>query len=54
MKVKDGIRDGGIVLQGTGNSATRSYGTRDRKTKRIERKKKSTQIIADNKQEVDL
>ena len=40
--MKDGIRDGGIALQGTGNSATRSRGTGDRKTKRIERKKINT------------
>ena len=30
LAVKNGLRDRVIVLQGTGNSATRSYGTTER------------------------
>lgn len=51
LTVKNGLRDRGIVLQGTGNSATRSYGTTERQRGL---KKKSTQIRVDHKQKVDL
>ena len=53
LTVKNDLRERGIVLQGTGNSATRSYGTRERQ-RGVKEKKKSAQIIVDHKQEADL
>ena len=42
LTVKNDLRERGIVLQGTGNSATRSYGSRERQRGEKEKKKIST------------